>query len=588
MPPAPSMLRLAERLPPDEQGVCAFYAPGILAPAGWESVDVRGHCHRHQEVWGESLSRWHADVMAAAAAATPWAWLCPGSRLHVWQEPVRPLLFALGLLRHFRESPGADVVAVGCPDEVGVYVDELSGGAVQVRGRKGRHDGRAMYRRIRRRAIEAASIARRAKWLRRDPVPKSDVDLVVVTFGLSADGIRQRGDHFFGRVLDSHSFSTHWIYHLQGSAGRAGIEAAVRESGRAHTFDHALVSWADLMTIAVTSARIRRRLASIADSVPELHIDGAVSRRFPRRYFEDLFLHTSVATDLVLYRAVARVVASVSPRAVCYPYEEKGLEHGLLMACKQAGSVRTIAFAHAAYNTGHLYLRQPGASTLRPPRPAIIAAAGSGFGPWLAAECGRAERVVSVGSPRWRESDAAPRTRAAGAPFRVLVLTGFPSELLVLAEWADRCGDIFDGCDVTIRPNPQEWHREQRDAIARLQRAAAVRSGGQVPLAAEVAAADVVMYCATSAVAEAIWHGRVAVRAELSDLWAADPLHGRGQAAGVPHCATPAALRATLREIAGMDQSQYDRVVAAQRTAATQVYAPFDDAGFAALVMGET
>ncbi len=584
-----SRLRLAANLPDGPPGTCAHYVPGAALPPGWQRADVRAHCHRHQAEWTDALTRWHAELMAAAEAATPWAWLLPGSRLHVWQEPVRPLLFALGLLQHFREQPGGEVVAIGCPAEVGAYVRELSGGMVEVLGGDPSRDRRRVaFRRIRRRVIETVSMLRRVRPAWRSRASLTPVDLLVVTVGLSSTGLRQRGDHFFGRVLDRTAFRTHWLYQLRGAADRLDIERAIGESGRASSFDHRLVSWTDLLPIARTAARIRRHMAAMAARVPDLHIDGTVSRLFPGRFFDDLFRHASAAPELVLHRVMARLVRALAPRAVCYPYEEKGLERGLLMVCASAARpVTSIGFAHAAYNSGHLYLRASPLGRSQPPRPSVIAAAGSGLGPWLAAECGRRDVVVTVGSPRWRGASDTPRVREADAPLRVLFLVGFPTELLELAGWIDRCRDLFDQCDVTIRPNPQEWHQEQRAALSRLQRAASVTVGGHEPLDVEIAAADVVLFCATSAVAEAIWGGRVAVSVELSDLWTTDPLHGGAKAAGVPECATPDELKATLRSISALDSAEYGRVVSVQRVAAGQVYAPFDAEGLGALVMGD-
>jgi hypothetical protein len=587
--PTTSTLRLVAQLP-DGPGTCAVYHPGAVLPSGWHRVDVRAHCHLHQAEWTEALTRWHGELMAVVVEATPWAWLIPGSRLHMWHEPVRPFLFALGLLCHFREQPGDEVLAVGCPDEVGAYVRELSGGSIEVLGERAPSERAGVVgRRTLRRVVETVSILRRVLAVRSDRAPQTDVDLLVLSVGLSVGSISQHGDHYFGRALDNVTFRTQWLYQLRGFSDRLGVEGALRASGRSCLFDYRLATWVDVLRVARTAARLRRQMRTLAAGVPVLWIEDSVSRLFPQRFFRDLFLNASPLSELVLHRVVKRVIGTFPPRAVCYPYEEKGLERALLMACASASKpITTIGFAHAAYNSGHLFLRELPTDQTRPPRPSVLAAAGPGFGPWLAGENGRRDVVVTVGSPRWMGAAAVSRSRQAGAPLKVLFLTGFPTELLELAEWSDRCPDLFAGCEVTIRPNPQEWHLEQQAAFARLCGAASVTMAGDVPLHRQIDAADVVLFCATSAVAEAIWHGRVAVFVEVSDLWVTDPLHGDAMAAGVPRCATPAELKEALRDVAALDPAEYDRMVTAQRVTAERIYAPFDPNAFRALVMGES
>lgn len=571
---------------PDGPGTCAIYAQGVAIPPQWRRVDVRAHCHRHQIEWTKALTQWHGELMAEVERATPWAWVVPGSRLHVWHESVRPFLFALGLLVHFRENPGGEVLAVGCPVEVGTYVRELSEGSIEVIGESVRHARRTSIRGMLRRLKEAVSILRRVRPFWRDRAPRAKVDLLIFSVGLGSANLRERGDHYFGHLLDNPPYRTHWLYQLRSNSDRRGIENELRGSGLACSFDHRLASWGDLLAAAKASREIRQRLRKTSLSVPELRICDTVSRVFPRRFFQDLFLDTMPLGELVLHRVMTRLAATLSPRAVCYPYEEKAVERALLMACAAAPNpIKTIAFAHAAYHGGYLYLRESPIKQLRPPRPSVIAAAGNALGPWLAAECGRSDEVVLVGSPRWRNTVAPKRVRRPGAPLQVLFITGFPNELLELVEWTDQRADLFAQCDVTIRPNPQDWYREQQVAFGRLRGAASFVVAADVSLDSQIAAADVVLFSSTSAVAEAVRGGRAAVHVELSDLWIADPLHGDAEAVGVPQCTTPAQLKETLRDIAAMDPADYERMVASQKVVIERIYAPFDHERFKDLVM---
>ena len=581
-------LRLVQKVP-DGSGTYADYRQRDLAFPEWHRIDVRAHCHLHQVEWTDALTRWHDELMQVARAATPWAWLLPGSRIHVWQEPVRPFVFALGLLSHFREQPGGEVCAVGCPKDVGEYVGELSGGSIQViDGRSDRWDARVALGKALRRVLKAASVLRKLRPVWRPPTLRTEVDLLVVSLGLSAGSILERGDHYFGRALDETNLRAHWLYQLDTPSELRGIEAALRASGRAFSFDHRLVSWGDVLRVLSIAVQVRRRLGAVSRSLPEIRIGDTASRLFPLRFFQDLFLQAGLLNELILHHAMSRLLRALSPHAVCYPYEEKGLDHALLMACASAPrSVRTIAFAHAAYTAGDLYLKESSSDGWRPPRPTLIAAAGRGLGPWLAAEFGRRDVVVNVGSPRWTPRKPGGEARRGGGPLRILFVTGFGYEATKLIEWVEQCPDLFEDCQVVIRPNWHSWHVEQRAAFGRLRGAHRITVGHDDSINEQIGATDVVLFVSTSAVAEAIWRGRAAVYVELNDLWVVEPQQGQAAVDAVPRCTTPDQLKETLRRIAAMNADEYQRLVAAQRVVAERIYMPFDRERFRELVTGD-
>lgn len=524
-----------------------------------------------------------------AAGATPWSWLLPGSRIHVWQPQIRPLLFALGLRDFFREHPTASVWATGCPPEVSEYLDEFLAGAVRIVGRSDEVlSPTSILHRMRTRAqplLGVLSSLRRVPIRARTPRPGTGADLLVFSIALSERSVRERGDHYFGRVLDDGPLNVHWLYQLAGSTGRAGIEEAVRHTGRKTTWVHDCVGWSDVLSLLRTVAAVRRRLRRIAPGVPPLRIAGATSSAFAGRFFRQLLVNGSLLGELIVYRATDALVRAVRPRAVCYPYEEKGLEHAIALAARRGATCRTIGFAHAAYASGYLYLRAQSPDEAPSPRPTVLASAGRGLAGWLHREFGRDDAVVYVGSPRWTPAPASSRDHAPRTPLRVLVVTSFAHELEVMADWIEEVPDMFEGMTVSIRPNPHAWRREQAAAFERLGATPGVTVDAASSLDDQIAACDVVVFCATSAAAEAMWHGRCVVYAEWSDLWITDPTKGRAGDTAVTRCSTAPALRTALRAIASLDRAGYAQLVAEQREVATEIYGPFNADRFRDLVM---
>lgn len=567
-----------DTLPTGVAGVCVSYDGRRVGTPGWTTLDVRDACHRAQGTWSRDLVRWHDTIVAQAAARSPWAWCCAGSRLHVWQDPVRPLLFALGVARCLAAlTPAPDrVYLVGAPREAVIYLGELL-------GHPPRHtpsSARRLWRMARRLAIDTLTVVRK-KVGARPPTGAVSGDMLVYSFGLSAEAIRDRGDHFFGVVFDQAPFRASWLYVLEDPARQQAMADALEGRRRDAAFDHAVATWGDIAWAWWTAARTAMAMAGVARQMPAFVCAEGSTVAFTRDYMDRQCCEVPPVGELVTYRAVARRLATQPPAVVCYPYEEKGLEHALLLAVGHSGrDVATVGFAHAAYNSGLLYVHEAGSSASRPPRPSVIVTGGAGVASWFRTFGHRQDRLSAVGSPRWMAQELPPRAAEPGAPLRVLFVTGFGYELRVLAEWIRESPEAFRACVVTVRPNPTAWQDEQSDVLPALEAWPFVEVSRDLSLHAQLAAADVMVFCSTSAVAEAVGAGRVAVYAECGDLWVAHPLEGKPCSEAVPHCRTVGELAAVLRDIRSMTDEAYDRLLDRQRRAAAQVYAPFDPQAF--------
>lgn len=572
------VLVCVDQVPAGVSGVCAFYDGRRVDTPGVSALDVRDACHRAQATWSRDLVQWHDAVVARAAEGSPWAWCCAGSRLHVWQEPVRSLLFALGVARCLAaQTPAPErVYLVGAPRQAVTYLEELLGQAPR---RSSAAAGR-FWRMARRLAIDTLTVVRKKVGARASTVAAPG-DMLVYSFGLSADAIRDRGDHFFGVVFDQPPFHASWLYVLEDPARQQAIADALEARRRDAAFDHGIATWGDIMWAWWTAARVAMTMTRVARQAPAFTCAEGSTAAFTRDYMDRQFCEVPPVGELVTYRAVARRLATRPPRVLCYPYEEKGLEHALLLASAHSGKdVTTVGFAHAAYNSGLLYVHEAGSSEARPPRPTVIVTGGEGVAGWFQTFGHRQDRLTAVGSPRWLPQELPPRAAVPGAPLHLLFITGFSHELRVLAEWIREHPDAFSNCLLTVRPNPTAWQDEQSDVLPALAAWPFVQVSRDQPLHAQFAASDVVLFCSTSAVAEAVGAGRVAVYAEFSDLWVTHPLEGKPFAEAVPHCRVADELARVLSDIRSMTGEAYDVMLERQRRAAAQVYAPFDPQKF--------
>jgi hypothetical protein len=570
----------AEQLPAGP-GWYAHYEHRRVDAPGWIALDVRAAMWAHQDDWLDRIDDWHRRLSALAASRTRWWWLLPASRMTAWYPfDLKPLFFALGIFELCQEAPGPTVYLLRCPTAVRAHLEDwqqAGGYCLQFKARVVA-DRRAAWHQRPLMAV-ARKFARLVGRRLLAGLPRAElppVETIVVSETLSATTLEHTGDHFFGAMLDEPAFQSRsvWFYQLSRFTERHRVRSIVAALGRRATFD---VEWSRLTDVPFVLREclaVQRALRPLAESLPSLMFGPLQARSFVREFWQYALLTAWPVAELAMYRSFQRLVDAVHPAVLWYAYEEKPIERAMLAVCAGARSpVLTVAFAHAAYSTGHRYLRRtPGEG---PARPDLVAATGPATAKWLirwAGVPGASVRVV--GSPRASCVAPAGVLNGTGGLVRVVLLVGPGSEIGSMANLVEDDPDLFQDCELTIRQHPYAWRTEQKEGLDRL-RALGVRlSQGSGNLASDVAAARITLFSATSAGLEAMLAGRVSIRVALGDFFDADPILGKIPDAGeaLPRCSSAAELRTTITRIAALDEEAYGTLAARQRELAQRIY----------------
>lgn len=453
---------------------------------------------------------WHGELCRRAERIDPDWWLSEGSRLTLWYPAD------LAALLGGREAP-----APAAPSDL-----------------------RA-----------AASLARRLPLARRK-APKAEA--VAFSYSLRAEILAKQDDHYFGAMLDEAPKNVLWAYYLDAAGERRAVLEHLARKDRRGLIYTDLLGLSDLPGLLSQAAGLRRRLSALASQAPPF-VPGFAER------FLAACLGRLPLVELGVRLAFERLLADSGARAVLYPYEEKGIERAILSAAR--GRAKTLAFAHAIYNDGHLYARAKGA-----PRPDLLLATGPAARDWWVREAGwPADRVRSIGSPRHPGAPLPAST--PGRPLKVLFFAGYEHEVPALARWVERDPGLFAGCELRVRPYPYKWAEGQEKGLALLRRLIPSLKVDLDPLDDQVRWCDLTLFDSTSAGFHAMLRGRPAVRVALHDAFETDPTAGKGGEGIVPRCGSPEELKAALARLPD---------AARQRAFAETVYAPPDRAALAA------
>lgn len=606
-------LIFVDELPTNGGGKYAHYKHRRIGGNGWEYCDVRKYIGQHQEHWLSEVELWHSELSIIVLGYTKWWWLMPASRLIAWHPPhLKPFFFTIALIEYCEKFNFEELYLVECPDEVYSYLKELKPdyriSFCRVAARRQRFGGpyiRGIYKAVFSRGkikifLRQLANLKNLMMLSLSCLQKSKnistvdkVKLVVYSHALGTQTMKNKGDHFFGRMFDKISGIDRkdilWLYFTESRKEKLAVESHMRSVGHKAVFLFELITLTDFIRIVLTSISLAYKLRSVKNKVPLLKIDNYHSRIFSKIFFSELLQSVLPITELAVYFAVKRLLKSTVAKVLIYPYEEKGLERAIVYACRNdARHVNTIGFAHAVYNNGFLCLRRHD-SLINSPKPDIIASTGPSSKNWLIDwAMVRLEQVTVVGSSRYHDRlPLRENFESHRKCLRVLIIIGQGYEVNILANYLEEAIDLFADCDVLIRRYPYGWQAQQDEGISRLKKLinnVRVETGSMLE---QLSWSDVVIYSSTSAGLEAMLSGRLAIYVELHDFLILDPMTGKGDSSKIFRCSTPVELKTTLQYIRNMNSQDYLMSVQRQHEFASQVYAPVDVESLSQLIAND-
>jgi hypothetical protein len=567
-------LRFVDEVPPGTTGPYVRYSLEPIEEAQARYIDIAQVMNTHQAKWLDSLEAWHSDLSQSAAKLTPRWWWSSASRLTAWYPAnFKPLFFALGVLQAARDLDGELIIA-GAPEETREYLLEAqsgdeSGVATAMRTAPPPNPWRLAL------SLAARILAGKA---RGGPKPQRS-DVLAFSYTLRGDIFAQQDDHYFGSSLDHIDIPVRWLYYLDTLGDRGQVELKLSTQNRSFDFFTDFLSLRDIPAIFKEAAAVITALRPLREEVRPLQIDTFKSHAFARRFIRDFVLAYPPYLEAAIHRGATRALESSGARTLLFPYEEKGIERALIDAARRVHPpVRTVGFAHAVYNDGHLYLKNRSGSSA-PPRPDAIASTGPAAARWHATYNGTAPIVI--GSPRHVPAARPPQRTGA---LKILFTVGYGYELERLAAWCENKSGLFADCELLIRQYPYGWSDSQDRGAQRLKVAVSTARVEVGNLETQIQWCDAVLFASTSAGIHAMLRGRPGIQAALHDTFVANPLAGKTEA--VESCKDATELSLALARLRALTPEEFASAATAARTTAETIYAPLDTAAWRRTLLG--
>ena len=574
-----------EHLKQGGRGRYIDYQHSCIPVAGRERIDVLPLIRKRQDEWVADMERWHTKLSRVGSAFGRWWWLSPASRLLSWYPPLaRPLFFALAVREALERSGEREIFLWRCPREVWQYL--------RIMRPQDKFCAEGRFASVERRgALGVRVIVKYAcKMLVESFVRIFSLKKVLAgreRVGIFSSILDPRkavneDDHYFGRIFAGDP-RVRWIYISELNRDKRFVRAGTSEAAVRIDFITEHLSWRGALAVLGKIIAHPFYAFLLKARAPAFTIGGFTVRSYGHDFLRQQVDWSVPILEWVVYYSFREFLKVNHLEALTYPYEEKGIERAMILAVKDGGhKTRMIAFLHAVGNEGHLYFRDRGVIGGQAPRPDICGVTGLEARDWLRDHWGwDSRRVVVVGSPRFQDNKFLEPTFRKGLPLKVLVLIGQEHEMRRLADILEGRPDVFDGCELLVRPYPFAWQSLQEEALARIRKCMpGAVSNARTPLYQQLAACHVALYCSTSAGFEAMAMGRLTVYVDLHEVFRLDPLKDKPGLAGLMRAEGVEEITARLKEIRGMDEADYLRLVLRQRELAQRIYTPFDDKAF--------
>jgi len=305
----------------------------------------------------------------------------------------------------------------------------------------------------------------------------------------------------------------------------------------------------DLACALVSAARALFPRADLAGE--EGTVFRAVEPLLKEALVEDVrvggYLH-----NLLVYRAVRRLVERSDIRMLVYPYENKSLEKALLLGARASRpTLPIVGYQHTSITRRHVTLCfEPGEAAVTP-LPDRIVTVGQVTRSYLERHGNYPAGIFVTGCALRQAWDAAlPRAPRAGQPPRVLLALSSSRAELVEAVAFVRTAAQRHALEIGVRPHPN-FPLALLPAELRAWLAQSATDFSGTLLAQNLEWCDAVAYVSSTVALEALMRGRPAVNLRLSDAIDPDPL--LEPAALAWRVDSPDGLIAALAELRDLD-----------------------------------
>ena len=578
----------SDEIPVDGKGTLLHYDHLNVMCDNWDYVDIRSIVKDNVNEWLDDIDSWHKCFLDSISSYTSWWTFFPASRLILWETDnkfsLKPLIFTAGLMELVNR--GAISIHVVSPsDELVKYTIESSCNNNLISVVDERVKKRSILYKINKAYKFYSHFILIKQFLKvfflilfRKKKKTVSTDIVVNSFLIDYDLIKTTGDHYFGCMLDDNGikkkYDILWLYN-DLDVDYSKVEHVLSSTGRAYCFISNFIRFKDLFSAIYLTYTSLNRVKKQLKKIPNIHLGFVNSGLFSSDFLSSFVFQKKPFIEFVYYKAYTRLVSKTLPKFIVYPYEEKTIEHALLKATESSEKkIKKIAYAHAGYSLGHLYIRRKichGAVY-----PDIIAVTGEASRSYFIKNGVPREQLLTIGTHRSQNLNYKFNKNQLGKKLKLLFIVGLGFEMTQFVNLLVNNRSLADEYDIAIRRSFHSWQMEQDNAEKLLVNNNISIVVGSNNLIDDINNSDVVLYESTTAALQASLTGRIIVQLNLSSIIRTDQFISLEEDSAIEFCKDYNELKLFLNKIDDFDSVQYENYATKQREQVKMLYSKID------------
>jgi len=277
---------------------------------------------------------------------------------------------------------------------------------------------------------------------------KINIDNIVFSYDLNT-----RNDHFFNDIFNNENLKFRYLYHTENTFLKK------EKNSKSILYIYHFIYIKDIFFVVIESIKLY---------IKSLIIDIKVPLKFSNinindEYFKNALLKKTIISntpliEFVTYKCFINIITENNIKKIIYPFEDKGVEHSILLALKNSNKqINTIGFAHANYNNGHRYINYKNHNVNEYPN--ILATTGQTQNIWLNEICNwPIEKLLIIGSPKYKKIE--PKIKNENKK-SIIFLVGYLHELIQFSNFLKETKISFINFNIHIRLYPHADLKEQ-------------------------------------------------------------------------------------------------------------------------------
>lgn len=478
------------------------------------------------------LNKWHDQLNAELSKKIPSWWYAAGSRLIAWEPPIfNPLFFAIALKKFRIENKIKSLKITNSPEELELYLKDIDPTYHYefVLPKENSLQIKSKFKQLLSPYWELTKLFRDALFFSKKLPSKTCYDLAIYSHFWGIKKYNQSYDHFYGNMFHEIPANKKIVWIYANAARITKLDKDMLREKLKNSGDVIFIEdhWSlkDALEIFIRSIKHRIAMRRFLSCIKPLIIDGQENREFTTFFAKEMLLKPWPITEFKTEVFFKKLYRHQFIQRIIYPFEDKCLERAILYTANN--NVKTYGYAHAIYNSGHMYLDKKFGIVGTPPRPDYIVSTGP-----VAAENLNERTGMSVNKIKIAGSSRYPNTQIENlykknTPFRILLLSSQPYEINIFANWVSEELSIFNKIEVEIRKHPFAYQDSQNQGIERLRTYINICPSSP-NFKEQLDRCDVIIFSSSSAGFEAILAGKIGIYANLNHIIPLNPFSDKG------------------------------------------------------------